>query len=83
MFRKVIPVLANLTSLSGAPPGWQEPEFQDEKLTVRPEWGRLLICSGRYPAEKEEETENQGGHRDPSYQKKPHPECKAVALNYI
>lgn len=39
--------------------GWQEPEFQDEKLSMRPEGGRLLTCSSTYPAVKEE-TRDQG-----------------------
>lgn len=60
VFRKASPVLANLTSSSGAPPGWQEPEFLDEKLSMRPEGGRLLSRSGRYPAVEEEETRDQG-----------------------
>jgi len=59
-FRKARPILAHLISSSGAPPGWQEPEFQDEKLSRRPEAWRLLTLSGRYPAVEAEETRNQG-----------------------
>lgn len=60
VFRKARPVLAHLNSSSGAPPCWQEPEFQDEKLSTRPERGRLLTCSSRYLVVKEEDPGNQG-----------------------